>query len=141
MGLDEQKTTGVSYLFQFYSEVQSLNHWFSLYINLILAFEKKYKDIENLDESDKSLLNNHVAEVRHACNKSYIMYKSLIIAIKEAKEDKSISSAYDSIRKDYVIKREDIEKFAIGLNAFLAGNAMQSLLISNQKLMEGIFQS
>lgn len=139
----EQKTVEASYIITFYREVHTLTDYYAQYYNLLLELENKlgYNVIESigkLGEEERTTLVNVVQLVRMSVSKCYIQYKSIVKAL-NASEKTEIANSVKVLRKNFIIKREDLEKCVIGFNAFLVEDIMNDLLQNSQDLLDKVF--
>jgi len=138
--LDEKKTTGASYIFSFYIEIQNLTDTYSNYVNLMLELEYKYKNnIEKAEESDKNIVNQWLQMVRKSCHKCYIQYKTILPTLKIEENDK-LNEKYLKISNCFVIDRNDLKDFVLSMNKVLVNGIIQELLVDNQDFIKDIYK-
>jgi len=138
--VDEKKTVGASYLISFYTEVQTLTHYHSQYINLMLELESKYKDVNKYTDAEKTLVNNACQACRQSATKCFIQFISISKQLKSKVADVTeIGTAYNKIKNEFVIHRQDLENFVIKLNEVLVSDIIQELMVTSQNLVNDIY--
>ena len=138
--LDERKTAAASYILNFYQEISNLTHNYSTYHNLLIEIRNKYKDLDlnKLSPDERNALMQTAQSVRYYAHECFIMYQTLLPPLK-IKKDENIQGYYDQIKKDYIIKIEDLEQYVIILNSVLINNIIKELIDTSQYLIEGIY--
>jgi hypothetical protein len=140
---DEKKSAGVSYIVDFYFNVQYLTEQYSNYLNLMLQLESQYGDAEKqegMEENEKQLLGQWVQEVRRLVHKTYIGYATISKQLK-IDTDKNIREIYGKIKKTYIISRDELEDYVMHMHSVLVKDIIQELLTSNQDLIDGIYRT
>lgn len=137
--MNERKVAGANYIISFFNEVQQLNQFYSLYHNLILQLKTKYgKDnLEELEDIDNQQLHNAGQNVRHYCNKVYILYYA--IASKANLNLNKIEALYNAAVNDYVIKLDNLKKYVLEINKELVNDIIQDLLRTSHDLINDIY--
>ena len=135
---EQEKTTGASYIINFYNEVALLTHNYAEYLNLIEEIEYKYKDIAKISENERSLLQTAVKSLKYYINKTFVMYKCIIETSKQT-EDKKVNALRNKIKENFIIERVVLEEYVILLNTLLIQKVMKNLLETSQEIVESIY--
>lgn len=133
----ENKKIGQSFIFSFYNECMALLVVYSNYIN-VLAEIDNLTDPNKLEDNSKAIVLQSLQQVRQSVSVTYIMLQSIKENIKASETDK-IKELYDRIKKDFVIKSEDLEDYVIRINKIIASEIMQNILINNKDIVESIY--
>ena len=139
--VQENKLAGASYIITYYQEVMNLTHAYLNYNNAILFLEHTHKtsDFEGLEDPERQNIIEQCQTVRYYAQKAYVMYKTIIGAMEGAKEDIKIKEAIKPIKKDFIIKRDDIETFVVAMNGALIKDVVKDLLQSSKSLVDGLY--
>ncbi len=139
--IDEKKIAGASYIFNFYKEVEILTDYYAQYINFLLQLKEQTKntDLSKLGDAEKQTLIEGVQGVRLAAHKIYVQYTSIAGVLKLELSEK-IKESYAEIKKHYIIKEDDLEKYVIEINKFLLNQIIQELLEDSQSLIEEVYK-
>lgn len=142
MNQDEKKITAASYIYQFYSEIQNLNHEYSNYLNIMLELENKYSsNVEkNASDEEKNFIKIQIQKVRYSTHQTYIHYLSITKGLNKNPDNKIVKS-YDLIKKQFMINREELEKYVTNINAVLVLEVIKNLLESSQDLIQEIYKN
>lgn len=134
-----KKSAASSYIINFYDGIITLTQNYTLYNNLLIESDKKYGEdnVKGLTELERQQLLNAVQNIRSLVQQVYIQYKSIASSAKVKEIDK-IEDIYNKLKKDFIIKLDDLEKFVIGMNSFLVNEIIQELLSSATDLMEQV---
>ena len=138
--LDERQTAAASYILNFYQGISNLTHYYSTYHNLLIEIRNKYPDLDldKLGVDERNALMQTAQSVRYYAHECFIMYQTLLPPLKIEK-DKDIQGYYDQIKKDYIIKIDDLEKYVIILNSVLINSIIKELIDTSQYLIEDIY--
>ncbi len=127
---NEERLAASNYIVTFYNQVIQLTSLSSQYHNLLLLFSNKYGSLgKGMEDIDREALKDSVQNIRYVVQTVYIQLSSLNDKVKvDEKEKEELDNLYKSIKNEFIIKREDLEKFVILLNKFLMNNIMKNLL-------------
>lgn len=134
----EKRGAAASYLVSFYQEVITLNNNYANYSNLITESKHKYNDLEKIPEGEKYTLIQYAQVVRANVHKSYIMYKTIIPALK-IKENKNIDNLYTTISKEFIMPASSLFEFTLLLNKILVTDIIKELIDFSQELIESVY--
>lgn len=137
----ERDITAASYIYKFYTEIQTLNHEYSNYVNILLELQNKYADDveKKADDQEKAVIKAQVQAVRYAAHQSYIHYNSIMIGTGN-KPLKEITDLYSKIKTQFMINRETLEKFVTSINSVLVNEVIKNLLETSQDLIKDIYK-
>lgn len=146
MPIDEKKTAAASYILTFYQEVTQITQIYAQYENFIIQLENKYNTEEMLKKAtdeEKNAISASAQTARASAMRVYIQYKSIQTHFKQqdSKTSKEIESAYKNVKSNYIINRQDLEKFVTNLNIYLVSEIMQTLLDSSQNILTQIYNA
>jgi len=141
--INEEKTTAASYVINFYQEVQELVHNFSVYENVMLELENKYKvsdfSIDKIDDNDKNVLIDVLQKVRYSVHKAVLHFDCINENIGYEK-NKNVSELYQKIKNEFVINRDDLYNIVKELNKFMIKDIMKHLLEDSQATLDNIYK-
>jgi hypothetical protein len=136
---DEEKAAAANYIINFYNEVQVLTHHYATYENLMLELSEKYGSQEDkVSEEEKNIIKQSCSTIRYYTTVAFIKYSSIMLKT-ENKVDKDIETLHDTIKKDYVTKRQDILKYVIKLNGVLMNTVIKSLLENSSDVIAKLY--
>lgn len=140
--IDERKTAAASYILNFYQEIAALTQNYATYHNILIEIRNKYPDMDlgKLEADEKQALMVTAQTVRFHIHECYIMYQTLLPALKIPLDDK-IVEYYELIKKDYIIKIGILEKFVIIINSVLINDIIKELIDTSQFLMSDIYDT
>jgi hypothetical protein len=140
---NDKEKAAANYIFNFYNEIQALNHNYGLYINTLLNLEKIYPGNSFEKEAtdlDRQLLVNINNAVRGNIIKSYIFYKSIVKNTKIA-ENKKIEDIYKEYLTIYELDRNKLEEYILIINEVLINDIIGELLDTSQKIINSIYNN
>lgn len=152
--IDESKQAGASYVLGFYNNVNQLNDFYARYINVLAELKgqiPKNKEqqeaglISYLDEAQKLELKTALQYLRYAATQTYTNYLTINMSLPVRQEieldDKKVnlSSLYNSIKDEYVIKQEVAEKYVLSMNTFLMKGIIKQLLETGSQLITDLY--
>ena len=145
-GNDQEVQAGANYIVNFYNEAQNIKVIYSEYMNLMLEIEQtqdKSTDLNKKNMSPEILgsLKQALTIVRQHAVQAYISYNTITKVVKKVNVDPSIEDSYNKIKAAYIIKRQDLENFAIAINLFLCQEVLKELLDHSQNLISEIFKN
>lgn len=137
---NEKAVTAASYFYSFYNQIMSLNHNEAQYQNVLAELKNKHGSMElgKLEEEEKNVLMQQAQLVRYHARRTWIMYKTIKKSL-EIKDKQDIEENYNSLKEDYVIKMDKLEKFIIHINSVLVNSIIKDLIDNSQELMEDIY--
>lgn len=140
----DNKIYGINYIMNFHNSVLICNDYYSAYFNMLLNFEEKYKNMEDLISNKLDPLEHNnfftlLNEMRSQLLKSYILYKSLEPHLKNKIEE--IDNHIKNIKTQMVIKREDLELYVLDINRALVDDLIQDILHNNQELIQNLYKN
>lgn len=144
--MDENKVTGLSYLINFFKDVQSLTHHNAQYLNILLELEDRYSNVEDLskmEDSHKTILIQWIQSLRYFINKCYISFKSLDENLKIDKDiTNKICSLYEQFKTKFIIDRNEIEEFVLIFNKIIVKESeLKKLLQSSEDYINKVFSN
>lgn len=137
--MSESQQVAASYIYTFYTDVQSLNHWFANYSNIMAYLKNKYPvvdDRKQYDDTDKQNLNDTITNLRYFCTKCYISYQSMIDTVGS---DKRTEAAWDKLSEGYAPVVKDAELYVIALNRLILRNSLQDLMRTSASIVSQMF--
>lgn len=137
----EREITAASYIYKFYTEIQTLNHEYSNYLNVMLELEEKYKEgVEKAAiEEEKVIIKTQLQRVRYSAHQTYIHYQSILSGTKK-KVNSDVEKQYKNIKEKFVIDRSELEKYVTAINSVLIEEVIKNLLESSQDLIKELYQ-
>jgi len=141
---DEKKTVAASYVMQFYQEVQTLNHNFAVYLNLIDLFRHKYGEtfIEKMGDEEKASIQNVTQENRYNIRRINVMLKGILNKFGAKLEGKikyeDLKKIYEKLKNQPIFKEEDITAYTELLNVLISENFIQDLFTTSQDYVNQI---
>ena len=139
--MSEQKVAASSYILQFYQDIQNLNHWLSIYHNLLTELKIKVpesEEISNVDEEEKKVLSDTAQNFRYYVNKCFLGYR-VIVKATNATLDKDVQDSYDKLKDTFIMSESDADDFVIGVNMFLMNEVVKNLLETSQTFIDKVF--
>ena len=139
--MSEQKVAASSYILQFYQDIQNLNHWLSIYHNLLTELKFKVpesEEISNVDEEEKKVLSDTAQNFRYYVNKCFLGYR-VIVKATNATLDKDVQDSYDKLKDTFIMSESDADDFVIGVNMFLMNEVVKNLLETSQTFIDKVF--
>lgn len=146
--MDEKKYAAASYIINFYQSVDELTKIYATYSNVILELinrigKENLKEQINqasMDDTEKQVLMNTLANVRYWIHKVWIQYKSIIGSINK-EDEQNLQETYDKIKNDFVIELQDFEKLTEGLNKFLLQEIVDKLLQNSDQYIQELYKN
>lgn len=141
---DDKKTTAGRYLINFLEEVNTLSNWNSLYFNLMaevmfMAQKSSVEDyMKEMEQNQKSEFIRQIQETRFYITKTWITLQSMKDVLKIKDDDpklKELSKLKETLQNEFIMKRADVEQYAILINTFLVKDIIRELLRSNEDLV------
>lgn len=147
---DEKKSTGSHLILSFYNEVEMLIANEAQYNNVILEFITKYnlesgnaedirRNLEAINENEKTVLINQLQNVRYYVLKVYKKYIAISLKLDLGK-DKEIKACYDKIMSSYIIVRSDLDQFTTLLSEVIVSDVIGTLLTNSQEFLKDVLQ-
>jgi hypothetical protein len=136
----EKQIAAASYFYAFYKEILNLSHYESQYINILAELKSKYNEfnLNKLGDDEKAAVIQQVQYVRFYARKCWIMYKTIIPALK-IDEKEGLDEAYKQVKEVYIIDPEQLEIFVLGINSILVNSMIQELIDTSQSIIESIY--
>lgn len=138
---NEDKQVAVNYIYNFYIQLNQLNHWYALYNNYISDINTKY-DTETIKKMQKGELTNlktTLDNIRYTVNQTYILYKTIFIYGLNITEDKIIQEKRRQINESIIIKNNDVEEYVLALNKLLMDKVIKNFLEGNSEIIEDLY--
>lgn len=126
--------TGVEIIFEFKDSLNSLIHFYGLYVNLLSELKAINPDMEKLEDGKKAEVRQYCQEIRYHATISYIKYCSMFPSLK-LEENKTIKEKYTEIKETFLVKEQTVSELIIELNKILVNEIIQELLKSNKDLI------
>jgi hypothetical protein len=140
-GINEERITAASYIINFYQDIQGLTHAFANYINYMTFLETKYDKIEPNKwwASDNESLIELSQKVRFFATKTFIAYSAINARLETKLVGKDINALYVKVKKDLIVKRDDISEYVIAMNMLLVTNIFKSLLETSNEVLKKLY--
>jgi len=144
---DDKRSTAGRYLINFLEEVNTLSNWNSLYFNLIaeVQFMAKKNSVEDymkeMEQSQKTEFIRQIQETRFYVTKTWTTLQSMREVLRIKDDDKNmeeLTKLKGTIQNDFIIKRDDVERFTILINTFLVNDIIKELLRNNEDLVNSL---
>lgn len=135
--IDEKKTAASSYFLQLYQSVDQLNHYFALYINILIKHEALPIDLSDEDEAE---INNSCQSIRYLATKIYVQYLTIL---KDTNGQDNLKTHYKALRNkdNYILKEATLREFVIEINHFVTQNSIKTILESNKDYLDKLFKN
>lgn len=140
--MDERKSTGASYLINFYQEVSRLTQAYSNYINILTELGTKSEHLDQMSEHEKNTFIEVVQEVRFSVNVTYISYCSIKRGLRQqtlTENDIDVEALHNAINEKFAIHKEKLKEYVVEINSFLITDIVQELLNTSQNIVEGMY--
>lgn len=140
----EDKQVGASYIITFYQDVANLTHHHVQYCNFLTELSYRFGNdasLEKMDDGYKNALMLKIQELRYFAQKAYIEYFCVVTSSEKEKPDPDITIIYEKIRDQFVISRENSEKFIVAINKALISKVMRELLETSKDFMQEVYKS
>jgi hypothetical protein len=138
--VNDKQTAGSNYIITFYKEIEELTHNFAVYTNVMLEIKQKYgDDLSKVEEDVKTVILKTVQAVRIGLQKSYVQYVSIKSVLK-LDSNNIVEDLYNTIKKQFVIKIDDLELYVIAINTVLVNDIIQSLLNTSNDLLQSMYK-
>jgi predicted rRNA methylase YqxC with S4 and FtsJ domains len=145
LAVSDSKKAGATYIFRFYEQIQNLNHYQALYLNLLSELSYKYgKDPESIgdEEEAKNALLEMVQNLRYYVNLTYTTFSSLKRVLKTEKQlTTDIDSCFTLVQTQFIIKREAALLYCIYMNEALLKDVIQNLLKTSEDYLEELYKN
>ena len=139
---NEKEQAAASYIIEFYQSVQLMTHEHANYVNTLVFLNNKYGDLKDkrMEDQDDAALKERVQILRHCYIKGYLIISSIRMALKiENNETKELKELYENIKKDFIIKTEDSEKFVTIMNKHLLSDILNNLVKTSQDFLNKMY--
>ncbi len=142
---DEKKVMGASYIYDFYTIVSLLNDSHANYGNIIMEIVHKYSEeyLTKINDAEKQFYLTATQNLRYYIIRSYIMFKSILKALKDSTSyneiEEAIDKDYKKIKDNFGIERETVEDYVINLNSFITQDLIKKLLEDNADLINELY--
>lgn len=127
----ERKHASESYIITFYREVELLTHTYALYKNVLRELKSKYDGSDEgysaLEDNEKLIISQYLAQLRSSLEKSYIQFKTLNKQIQYS-DSENLEEYYLQLDTQHMLREKDLQKYILELNLFLASEIMQEFL-------------
>lgn len=139
---DVKKKAGIEVIFEFKDSINSLLHYYALYVNLLAELGEKIKGQkpDEMDEAVKQQLVTGCQELRYHATLSYIKYLSVCPLLKISPDTK-IGNDYKKIKDSFIIDDETVLSIINKLNAVFMSDIIQDLLRSNKDIVHDIYNN
>lgn len=146
---DVKKKAGIEIIYEFKDSINTLTHWYGMYMNLITELKAKfqYKNItetqeaiKKMDTAEKQQIIQYCQEIRYNATICIIKYKSIYPSLK-LREEKGIEHNYKKIKDNFLINLEDVFDLIVILNKVMTEDIIQELLSSYSNLINEIFEN
>lgn len=136
-----KKKTGLEIIIEYKDSLNSLIHFYSLYINLLTEIKALGEGIDKLEDEKKESVKNFCAEIRYHATFAYLKYKSLCTSLKfeKGKENKKLEESYSKIKDNVLLDDVPIMELIIEFNAFLMNEIIQELLKGTDVLLNELY--
>jgi len=137
----EESKAAASYMMTFHEDIQTLNHNFAIYQNLLLELEAtKGKDFEagTLEDNEYQALLNTVQNARFSVTKTFVASQAMKPKLEDKKkktEKDELEDAYNAVVKNLIISRDDLKDYVVQINKFVVNKVMDELLKKSQDLI------
>lgn len=141
--MGERETAAASYILNFYRDVTLLGHYVAAYQNILLEVDFKYSgvDMNALGGEEKNAIIAAVQNTRYYINRTHMQYVSIKEKIKNLKEGNEINikAGWEKANKQFIIDRFVAVDYCTELNKVLVNDVIQSILESNQDILNSLF--
>ena len=136
--INEQKTTAANYILNFYNEVAQLTHHYANYENLMLELAEKYGDHQDkIEDGEKEIIRQTCHTLRYFVTATYIKYQSILSKVGDPNPD--ITTLYNRLKLQFIVKREDVRNYTILLNSVLVNTVIKDLLQTSSEIINKIY--
>lgn len=150
MAEQEKKLAGASYIISWFSDIENLIWYGSVYQNLMVELKQKYVkkvrttdgketfDMEkvNMDEDDENRVMTTVQTLRSMVFKTYVKFKALRGQIKElGDQDTRITASYKSLSVLPTPDMSAIEDYIINVNEVFVAGVVGELLLKSKDII------